>query len=1524
MACQLYRKDGKIDKVLAENGNDSKLYTDLVEFIKKENKEELLKNIPYLQQRLSDGSILNKSDEEIALGLWSVIYTPEYQKVLQTLLKISPKLIDSNGEPLLEYFKNSFIANKARITVGNKSVTLDDDHYDFAEKVKGKANKIQQKIIEELYIYPENPLGFNEEEHIYTDVAGDDYTSTTQAIYGTSDIDPEYKIYAEYGNAFDKILQGIVLNKPYEEAVKDIDVLTDSEKRQAFNILQSYVIGLIADGSVIVTQVRLGDASSKIAGTLDLLVISPTGKIKIIDLKVSKNSINSETYSKKAYEVGKDSMIPGYKLTKKQTHSLQVGLYKRLIELRGYEVNKTLTFNIKLDVDADKNIKEIVLEPNAEVEHLPSSNRSLVNKIIDTYPSERNRVEEIKEELGLNNPATEEDFLTDDEAKPEDEELLPDDMYDKLYVKVKKAIDVLKTRKKFYEDIKDVATFKPKEQVIDKLIQLIAYMENALLENNQVGAYGKFLISTANELSEILNYINNPESKKDSQYASVLVEADKYLESYRGIVNSAGFGIKDQEKLLVNVLNLLDETKESIQDGLEEYVKNLVRSNVKTKDFTEEELDTLMKEAYDISLFDFGLSDMATSTDVLLAVTDKIAKKASFKAKDQADSIIEDIRQAGNNLLKALGLSKSNKNTYDFMKVFDENGKFTGRYVQKIGSKYWDLYWKMKRQLYDKDGERKQYIPINDPTTADPKDIKYNQELYAIKQKEREFRQAEIMGSRGATDGAYHKYTDEFKKIRDKYEEIEYVENANGEIKSFWKKKDGVSQESYNEYVLKYYDEVEYWGPEIELDGSFLGRVSLKTAKFVKHQYTEVRDVAEDGTSLIDEKYKKLMNPTTELEKAQSEYYKKWIKYQQENTAKLPQNVAIQMNGKIARVPSKSFFLKLKDEGSNMMDIVSKKLSNVFTSDVYTQQRMVDESGMIAQDIPVTFVGNLKRKERIESLKNKLKQLDKDKIDKKLSQKEYLEQKKKYREILKIEENKISADEIEEDLTENLIAYTMMAENYAVMNSIKSDLQAIEKIVDNRNYIQTDSLGNKIIKAGSKILKTDTGDPIYKRNGDALAPRRLRKWFKMVYYNDEEFNKNTVAMVAKRLQNFTSLKGVGINPFGGINNYVMARINNAIETAGALYYERSAAKRATTTYNSEYLPGIFSKMGSTSGYDKKKPGSKYEALVEEFRMIRKFQETSGKVDFMSWAYLAQEGGEYNAQSKVGVAILMSKELKNETTGETLSIYDAFDFNPNTGKLKLKDGFTLPQDDKYETINYILEVNKQIHGNYAHEDRMVIQEHWLGQLAAQFHKWVVPFYKSRFQKPQDNINLGSVEGRYRSIVSFFSYMKETEGSFIEKMEGGWKNMTDVQKKNMYKNLAEAVFLATSFAMYGVFKALASGVDDDDEKLKKLLNFLKYQQTRQINEILTMVPVLGLKEQWQMLKSPIPALTTLKDFGELSTTLFSIPFQSSEKNYYQKGIYKGELKFYKEARDVIPGLAMWNRWESFSQVSSFYIR
>jgi hypothetical protein len=1520
MACQLYRKDGKVDKVLAPNGKNSILYRDILNEVNKKGVNSFLNRIPYLNDRLADGTLIDNTPEEIAVGLWSIVYSSEYQAFFTNMNNALGIFADSNGEPKFTIFNNSVLTDSAKKFANvNTGYVLDPEKLEFLGKVGKKGNALQQRIIEELVEKPQNPVVLEPTEHIYVDGDGESYTSVTTGIKGKLESD-DFAINREYGTSFDRLLQGVILNEKFEDAIKDIKNIDHDLLRNVYSLFQVYIDGLTKDGSIVITQIAKGDKLSKVAGSLDILVISPSGKIKIVDLKVSKNSRKSEAYDTK-WPVKEGSVFKGQRLSTRQQHGIQVGAYKKLIELDGFEVFGLETVHIKLNLDDSGKIKNIIWE--GEQAHPISLNQDFVNKLIPTDITKRNRTEELKRELGVHNSVNDADFLTEDESKPE-QERFGQDIYDKMYGQTKKVIDLLEARKKYLEKIRKGKTYTDKADLIDKINEIMVMIGSDLRNDRPSLAYGSFLSYATEEIDNYFKEINNPKNFNKSNYVALLLEVDKYIESYRGIVNAKGVGTKEQQLMLVKLIDLLDDTKESIDSNLENYVKNTIKTNT-SRDLTQAELDSIMKEVYDISTEDYYLGDIATSKDTLLAIADKIYKAAGNKAKDNADRITSKIREIGNKLLKVAGVSKPSKGFFDFMKVFNKDGKFTGRYVGRIGSQYYDKYYEINNALKEKNGEPKQYIPIVDISMASDEDLEFNKTLFRDKTARREFLNAEILGSSGAQDGKFHKYSDFFKTIRARYEDLIAITKPDGDVFYKWEKKEEVSDEQYEQYKLKYFNEVTYWGVEMEADGTFEGRVSLKTNWFIKNDFVEIRDIAEDGTDLRDPKYVKLMNPKTDLEKAQNEFYKEWVETYQNQLDKLSPEVAASMKGKVGRVRG-AFMENLKKNGEGFTKAVTKSMKGFFTSDVYTNQRLVNELGEIDNGLPVLYVGKLQNEKRVEYLKKELETLKNDKATDKIKRKEYLEKRNKLREYLKIEEGKVKAEEIEEDLVENLIAFSTMAENFEAMSNIESDLQAIAKIMEDRVYYETDSLGNKLIRKGSKLSKDDEGVPVVKRNEDVLATKRLRKWFKMVYYNNQEFNKSTIAMIANRVQNLTSLKGVGFNIFGNINNYVMGRINNAIESAGELYYDRPAANRALSEYNKDYLPGVFSKLGSnTDGYyAEKQAGSKYEAIVAKYRMIKHYQADQGKANFLDWAYLVQEGGEYNVQSKTGIAIAMSRQYKNTKTGETLSIYDAHDFDPNTGKLKLKEGFEESDKERYDLTNYILEVNKQIHGSYAFEDRMVIQEHWLGQLAAQFHKWIYPAYKARFKGRYIDENLGTIEGRYVTVMNFLKYIKEAEGSFIEKLRTGWKDMDPIQIKNMHKNLAELAFLAASFAMYGIARGLADGVDDDDKFLKRWMNFLAYQQSRQMKEIVTLMPIVGTKEQYQIAKSPIAILTTLKDFGEVVSSTMSLPIPPYDKNYYERGTYKGDLKAWKEWKDVIPALNVLNKWDAYDQVKSFYIK
>jgi hypothetical protein len=1518
MPCQLYRTNGLVDKVLAPNEKPSELYPKILELVKKEGVEKYLTSIPYLRDRIADGTLLNDSAEEVAVGIWSIAYTPEYQAYFTNLNKALKVFADDNGEPKFEVFKNILNGNDVRFIRASTGYVLDPEKQDFLKGAAKKANALQKKIIEVLVEKPDNPVILEPEAHVYIDQDGEVYESITKGIKGelTSDT---YAVNRDYGTSIDKLLQGIVLGKKFDEIVGDIDNIDRSVLKNAFNVLQVYVDGLTKDGSVVITQVMLADKESKRAGSLDLLVISPNGRVKIIDLKTSKNSVKTSNYDK-AWDVNNGSVYMGEKISTRQQHGIQVGAYRKLVELLGFDVDEISTVHLNIKLDADNKVTDLDWE--GEIRHLISTNRDKVDRLIPTQVTNRERVKEILKELGIDNPADDPDFLSDEEKKPERERF--GDMFERMYQDVEKIIDLFDARKKYLEKIKQGKTRIDKNIMIDKITELMVMMGSELKNDTPSLAYGSFLRYATAEIKSYLADITDPKSKNDPDYVSLLLEVDKYVESYRGLVNIKNVGSKEQQAMLMALLGTLDDTKEAIDTNLENYVKNVVKTNT-SRDLSEKELEEIMTKVYDIKTEDYALGDMATSTDTLLAIADKIYKAAINKAKDQQEATADRITALGSKLLTAAGVKKPDSKFFDFMKVFNKAGEFTGRFVTRVGQQYWEMYYNFKNVLREKNGENKQYIPILDITKASKEDLEYNIKLHEDKNAYRNFMNAEVLGPNGAEDGKYHKYSDAFKTIRSRYQTLVSYEKEDGTFFYKWEKKEGVTDEQYELFRMKYFNKVDYWGVEYENDGVYRGRVSLKSGWFVKQDFVEIRDIAEDGTDLRDAKYVKLMSPQTALEKAQAEFYKGYVQEYEAQLEKLDPEVAAQMRGKVGRVRAKMMDI-MKSKGGGFTKAVAKGMRDFFSSEVYTDQRLIDELGQVERGLPVMYVGKLQNEKRVEYLNKELDNIKNQRANGKITQKDYLDQKKKLKEYLKIEEGKVKASEIEGDLVQNLITFSAMAENFEVMSNIEDDLLAVANIMEQRTYYETDSLGRKLIAKGSKMTKTDEGKPVVKRPEDVLATKRLKKWFEMVYYNNQEFNRSTVEMVAKRIQNYTSLKGIGFNIFGGINNYVMARINNSIETAGALYYDRPAANRAVKEYNSDYLPGVFKGLGKSkdSYYAKDEPNSKYEAMVEHFRIVKKYQNDAGKIDAMSWAYIFQEGGEYNAQSKTGIAILMSRMVTNKNTGESLSIYDAFDFDPNTGQLKLKDGFEMTDKERYDTTNYILEVNKQIHGNYAFEDRMVIQEHWLGQLAAQFHKWVYPAYKVRFKERYMDENLGAVEGRYVTVLNFLKFVKEAEGGFMEKFRTGWKDMDPIQVKNMYKNIAELAFFAASFAMYGIFKGLSEGVDKDDKTLKRWVNFMAYQQSRQMNEISTLMPIVGTEEQFMMAKSPIAILTTLKDFGEAAKSTLTIPFPPYDKNYYERGVHKGEMKAWKEWKDIIPALAMLNRWDSYDNVKSFYIK
>ena len=1369
-------------------------------------------------------------------------------------------------------------------------------------------NNLQRDIVDTLY---DTPMFLDEDTHTYTNLeTGEEYKSMTSAIKGgLNDPNDLYEMNRLFGKDFDKILQDIIDGKTFDEALESVTVLDPALAEDAYDSLSAYVATLTLDGSIILPQVILADDQSKIAGSLDVLIIKPDGSLYIIDLKVSKTSIKDPGYYDVPYSTNEGTLLPGEKLTTKQQQSIQVMGYAKLANINGFPVSGVSTYHYNLNIEGqgkDQKVKSFRVE--GVVQHNETENLAYVDRIIPTIPFQ-NVVNDLKIKNGFNvtnNP----DFLTPEQEKPEAG--LTDEQYTNISLFMKDVVSQLVKRNDALQSIIDSSKqVKPKKQTIDKINSLIAVLSTEINSGKADIALGRFLNSSKEELENFIKYASNPKSVAKEDYISVVLMFSKFMETYRGIRNLSLSNVINpgQRDIAIAVTDLLNIADTTIDQAIENFTINFIRTN-SNRNFTEDDLKTIIKETNDISVADAQLGDLATSTDTILALVDKVFKREKQKIADDVQQFSEKAITIGNRLASLSG----GKPSYDYMLVYDKDGNFTGRYVQKIGYQYYKMFYDLRNKLVDNNNNWLEYINIPNLDDAKVEDIKFNQELFANRQAYSDFTKAERVIGGEVTDGEFHKYTDDFKKIRDKYEEYRNYG---------WKKKRGVSDAEYAIYRNKYYSYSEYVTAQREKDGSYLGATTVRKSWFVKPEFKEVKDVADNGMSMLDEKYVKIMNPTTELERAQKEFYDFWIQEFENGALKmLPPSVKRDMTGKLPR-QKQNFLNKLKDNPSSVTSLLTKSVSSwfkSFTDEGYQKIVLTDEEGNIIETPPIFFTGKLKSQFSIDKIKSEIEELQTSFRDGKVSTVKYREQLKELEKQLKRNESMLTKDELNTDLVDSLIKFRAMASNYQHLTNAEDTIYALKRVVESREYVQSQNVLVRTATGGTKA-KTIPGS-------ESRTATRLKKWLKMVYYEESEFDKSTLDNVISKVLNATSLSYVGFNIFGNINNYAMGRINNGIETGGQLFYDRKAMLRATGIYNTEYLPGVFKGLATSEGYyGEKKPQSKYEALLYQYRMVDSVaqREVKEKGGLMEWGYVLQDAAETNVQSKVGMAILMSKQIENDK-GETLSLYDAYDFDPNTGELSLKAGFDLSDNERYDIRNNIREVNKQIHGNYSPEDRAALQDYSIGKLVFQFHKWVYPAFKARFKREYYDENLGWIEGRYRTFASFISHIKSARGDIFTKIRDAKESLREDQIKNLNRVATELTFILSSFAIAHIISSLIAGMDldDDDKQLKRLLNGLAYQADRQTSELTSFISPANA---YMLMKSPIASSKLLGELGEAVSDTFAFPYNyafDEESLYYKQGSRKGELKLNKQWSDALPVLYTINRWQSYDNVTDFYVK
>lgn len=486
--------------------------------------------------------------------------------------------------------------------------------------------------------------------------------------------------------------------------------------------------------------------------------------------------------------------------------------------------------------------------------------------------------------------------------------------------------------------------------------------------------------------------------------------------------------------------------------------------------------------------------------------------------------------------------------------------------------------------------------------------------------------------------------------------------------------------------------------------------------------------------------------------------------------------------------------------------------------------------------------------------------------------------------------NKLSAQDKSYDLARIVEAVQYQEYTLTSKREIEPLLNIYYNILKDSKSIITKPSGDEVIieKAPSKILD---------QSNYLIQSWLYNKSKEVEGVSDKKINGRNIAAskVTDSLINYVRIKGMAFNPFSAIGNIMQGLTSNFITGVGGDYFNTSDNFKAFGT--------MLHSIAGRSDEAKKisKMIRKFDAFSKanelQFGTSRDIKDTQNALNNLSWFEL-QERGEYFIQGQTLLAMMYHYKVK--VGDKTISLYEGYDSN---GKWKSEYGED-PLKDKTAMYKFQQRVKAaviDVHGNYVREIQNKKNFYW--RAAMIFRTWLPQAINTRFGSETTDLLTGKTKkGRYRSYNSF---VRDEDGKInltaiydnilvlFNKESLG--NMTEVDKINMRKNIAELALIAAITIMILGLKAALEDLDDEEKNYTTyILNSLSRTQSD-----LTFFMLPSSFET--IIKDPIPLMGVLKDTLDLTTAGFKTITGDPS---YKTGPRKGKSRLWKETLDNFP--------------------
>lgn len=478
-------------------------------------------------------------------------------------------------------------------------------------------------------------------------------------------------------------------------------------------------------------------------------------------------------------------------------------------------------------------------------------------------------------------------------------------------------------------------------------------------------------------------------------------------------------------------------------------------------------------------------------------------------------------------------------------------------------------------------------------------------------------------------------------------------------------------------------------------------------------------------------------------------------------------------------------------------------------------------------------------------------------------------------------------NQLSKDLFQSTLKFSQMADTY----------ESMEKILPNVSILTDLVKGNVQLNITPRTALGELKDAVTKAEWTEADAQKINNQLlefldKVVYGQGEIVDKIpgtniTVNKLAKKVGALTAAVQLMGNVTSAINNVTIGNFQNMLQSVGGRYYTAGDYASAAAEYTAS-MPQLIQDV--TDGVPKSKIGvlaEVYDAIQGEFTDQYGRKISGGyarRLMTTDAGYFLMKGTEQQIQYTGMIALLKGTKVKYK--GQTISLWDAYD-----AKGKLKTGVEWTEDDRFNLMQKLHKMNKELHGVYNQFDSPSLSRRWYGKLIMMFRKYVYPTIRKRWGRGYVDMEAGEwTAGYYRVFVN------KVIQSMKERSLEAWSGASPEEREAINKSIAEiATFITINVLIFGL-----SGLDDDDDKATQHAELQMRRFSDDIGFYMGDVNAL-----LRIMSTPAVSMSVVEKLGGTMKQLIFAPTETYER---KTGRYnKGDYKLEKDINDLVPILS-----------------